>query len=129
MRNYVNLEGIQSPIEIKSGIARNWLHKLGFEYKNIKKDVFVDGHEQLDVIEDCKKFLNTIKDLEPYLVEFEEDGSIKTKKYLDNCVMGGNKHRSVNVITHDKCTFSANDRIWKAWTQIRDIFLRPKKKG
>ena len=129
MRDYVNLEGIQSPIEIKSRTARNWLHKLGFEYKDVKKDVFVDGHERPDVVEDRKKFLSTMKDLEPYLVEFEEDGSMKTKEYPDDCAVGGDKRRPVIVITHDECTFSANDGIRKAWTQIGDTFLRPKGRG
>ena len=52
MRDYVNPEGIQTPIVIKSRTARKWLHKLGFEYKDIKKDVFVDEHERPVVVED-----------------------------------------------------------------------------
>ena len=123
MRDYVNLEGVQSPIEIKSRTARNWLHKLGFEYKDVKKDVFVYGHERPDMVEDRKKFLSTMKDLEPYLVEFEEDGSVKTKEYPDDCVVEEDKRRPVIVITHDECTFSANDGIRKAWTRIGDTFL------
>lgn len=123
MRDYVNLEGVQSPIEIKSRTARNWLHKLGFEYKDVKKDVFVDGHERPNVMENCKKFLSTMKDLEPYLVKFEEDGSIKTKEYPDDCAVGRDKRRPVIVITDDECTFSANDGIQKAWTRIGDTFL------
>ena len=114
MRDYVNLKGIQSPIEIKSRISRNWLYKLGFKYKDIKKDIFVDEYERLDVVEDRKKFSSTMKDLEPYLVEFEEDESIKTKEYPDDCAVGGDKRRLVIVITHDEYTFLANDGIWKA---------------
>ena len=41
------------------------------------------------MVEDREKFLNTMKDLEPYLVEFEEDGSIKAKNYPDDCAVGG----------------------------------------
>ena len=123
LRDYVNLGGVQSAIEIKSRTARNWLHKLGFEYKDVKKDVFVDGHERSDVVEDRKKFLSTMKDLEPYLVKFEEDGSMKTKEYPDNCAVGGDKCRLVIVITHNECTFSANDGIRKAWTRIGDTFF------
>ena len=66
------------------------------------------------MVEDCQKFLRIIKDLEPYLVEFEEDGSMKTKNYPDNCAVVGNIRWPVIVITHDECTFSANDRIWRA---------------
>lgn len=70
-----------------------------------------------------------MKELEPYLVEFEEDGSMKTKEYLSDCVVGGDIHRPVIAITHDKCTFSANNRIQKAWTQNRDIHLQSKGRG
>lgn len=87
LHKYVSPEGIQTPIEIKSRKAHNWLYKLGFEYKNIKKDVFIDGHERPDKIEDCEKFLNIIKDLKLYLVEFEKDGLIKAKNYLNDCIM------------------------------------------
>lgn len=81
------------------------------------------------MIEDCKKFFSTIKDLESYLVEFEEDKSMKRKENLDDCAMSGNKHWLVIVIIHNECIFSANDGIWKAWTQIRNTFLRPKRWG
>ena len=90
---------------------QKWLYKLGFEYKNIKKDVFVDGHERPDVVEDCQKFLRIMKDLELYLVEFKKDGSMKTKNYPDNCVIGANIRQPIIVITYNEYTFSANDGI------------------
>lgn len=43
--------------------------------------------------------------------------------------MGGGDCQPVIVITHDECIFSANDGICKAWTQIGDTFLRPKRWG
>lgn len=129
MRDYINPEGIQTPIEIKSRTVRNWLHRLGFEYKNIKKNVFVDRHERPDVLKDRQKFLKMIKDLEPYLVEFEEDGSMKAKSYPNDCAVGSNTRWPVIVIIHDECTFSTNDGIRKAWTWIGDTFLQPKRRG
>lgn len=45
LKEYVNPESVPISIEIKSYTARNWLHKLDFEYKDVKKDVFIDGHE------------------------------------------------------------------------------------
>lgn len=70
-----------------------------------------------------------MKNLKPYQVEFEEDGSMKTKNYPDNCAVGSNIHQPVIVITHDECTFSANDEIQRAWTCVGDTFLRPKRRG
>lgn len=106
-------EKVQTPIEIKSRTVCKWLYKLGFKYKNVKKNVFVDKYEQPDVVEDCEKFLNIMKDLKPYLVEFEEDESMKTKNYLNHCAIKRDVHCSVIVITYDKCTLFANDRIQK----------------
>lgn len=80
------------------------------------------------MIEDRAKFLQVMKDLEPYIVEFEEDGSMKAKDYLSDCAVGGDIRRPVIVITHDECTFSANDGIRKAWSQ-GGTFLRPKGRG
>lgn len=80
LKGYVNPERITNSIEIKSRTARNWLHRLGFEYKDLKKDVFVDGHERSDVVEDRKRFLEKMEELKPYLVEFNEDGTMKDRQ-------------------------------------------------
>lgn len=125
----MNPEGEESPVEIKSRTARKWLHRLGFEYKDVKKDVFVDGHKRSDVVEDRERFLKKMEELRPYLVEFDENGAMKDKTYPLDCVVGGEDCRPVIVITHDECTFFANDGIRKAWTRIGDTFLRPKGRG
>lgn len=122
-------EGVQTLIVIRSCTAQRWLHELGFEYKEVKKDVFIDGHERPDVVEDCQKFLQKMKDLEPYLVEFESNGVIKPKVYPVDCVVGDYKRQPVIVITHDECTFSANDGKCRAWTREGESWLQPKGRG
>ena len=122
----MNAKEIPTPITICSHTAQQWLHHLGFEYKEVKKDVFADGHKHPDVVEDCKHFLNRMKDFEPYLVEFEADGAMKPKTYSLDCAVGGNKQCPVIVITHDECIFSANDGKRTAWTRQEESWLRPK---
>lgn len=63
------------------------------------------------MIEDCEKFLNTIKNLEPYLMEFEEDELMKIKHYLNDYVIKRYVRRPIIVITNNKCMFSINNRI------------------
>lgn len=111
MQTYANLKKEQTSIKIKSKMARKWLYKLEFKYKDAEKDVFVDRHEQLNVVKDHENFINTIKDLKPYLVEFKEDGSIKTKNHQDDYTLKGDIYNLIIVITHDECTFSANNTI------------------
>ena len=75
------------------------------------KDIFVDGHKWSNVVEDQKNFLYKMKELKPYIVELDENGAMKPKVYLADCVVEGNNRWPVIVITHDQCTFSANDGI------------------
>lgn len=129
LKTYENTQGIKTPITIRSRTAQRWLRKLGYEYKNVRKNVFIDGHERSDVIEDRNNFLKKMEELKPYMIEFEEDGAMKAKTYPSDCEVGGPGRRPIVVITHDECTFSANDGIRKAWIQKGDTFLLPKGQG
>ena len=73
------------PITITSRTARKWLRKVGFSYGEVKKNVFVDGHERPDVVQDRNAFVRTLEMLAHYLVEFNEDGTIKDKVYPPGC--------------------------------------------
>ena len=129
LKDYVNSEEVEVPIEICSRTARTWLNKLGYEYKDVRKDVFIDGHERPDMVEDRANFLKVMEDLKPYMVEFEPDGTMKPKIYPINCVVEGSNRRLVIVITNDECTFSANDGVRQAWTKKRDTYLQPKRRS
>lgn len=92
MKNYVNLQRIETLITIRSHIAWTWLRKLGYIYQDLHKNVFVDGHKQPDVVEDCANFLKRIEELKPYIVEYNQDRVIKPKMYPSNCAVGGKDH-------------------------------------
>ena len=53
------------------------------------------------MIEDFEQFLKIMKELEPYLVEFEQNGTMKAKNYLSDCKIEGEKCRPIIVIKHD----------------------------
>lgn len=110
LKDYVNLKRLETPIKIRLCTARQWLNQLVYIYRDIKKDVFVNGHERANVVEDRKAFLKIMLDLEPYLVEFDSKGNMKDKVYPYDCQIGRIDWRSVIAIMHDECTFSANDR-------------------
>jgi len=44
--------------KISDGAARRWLRKLGYELKECKKGIYVDGHEREDVVAYRKEFLD-----------------------------------------------------------------------
>ena len=91
--------------------------------------MFFDGHEREDVIEYRETFLNEMKSLLPYFVEFFEDGTMVPKEYPDDCAVGGPDRRPIIMITHDENIFSANDGCRKVWTLYGQGILRPKGKG
>ena len=62
-------------------------------------------------------------------MEFCDDGSIEKKVYLSHCAVNDPNKRPIIFITHDKCTFSANDGWYQAWLKKGDAFLQPKKRG
>ena len=126
LKTYVNPQGEEISITIRLRTARRWLGQLGYEYKDVHKDVFIDGHERSDVVEDCKNFLRRMEEFKLYMIEFEENGAMKEKIYLPDYAVHSPNRRPIIVITHDKCIFSGNDDIQKAWTRKGDTFLRPK---
>lgn len=87
MKNYVNLQGIKTPIIICLRKVQTWLWKLRYIYKIVHKDVFVNSHEQSDIVEDCTNFLNQMKELKSYIVEFSHNSAMKPKVYLSNCAI------------------------------------------
>lgn len=129
LKEYVNPKGIETPVVICSCTVQTWLRKLGFVYKKMCKDVFIDSYEWPDVMEDQNCFLIKIEELKPYMVEFNENGTMKVKDYLVDCAVRGEECRTIIIITHDECTFSRNDGVQKAWTWEGDTFLRPKRRG
>lgn len=70
----------------------------------------MDKHKLFNMIEDQEQFLKTIKEFEPYLVEFEGDGIMKAKNYLSDCKIKDNEYQ---LIIQNKCKFSLNDSICK----------------
>lgn len=67
--------------------------------------------------------------MEPYLVEFNEDSIIKDKVYSSGYKVNNSEHQPIIVIIYNEYTFSANDGIRKAWTQIGETFLRLQEQG
>ena len=124
----MNSKGDRDPIHIQSRIARKWLNRLGYKYHNIGKNVFINGHKRSNVIKDRETFLETMKNLSPYLVEFDKDDNIALKSYLADCEMGRSQRQPIIFITHDECIFSSNDGPKSGWQRDGDTFICLKNK-
>jgi len=61
---------------IRARSARRWLRQLGFQYKDVWKGIYYDGHGRLNVIEYRNEFLEHIEQqLKPYLIQYDELGN------------------------------------------------------
>lgn len=78
--------------------------------------MFFDGHERKNVIKYRETFLDEIKSLLLYFVEFLKDGAMVLIEYLSNCQVGRLEKIPIIMITYDKSTFSTNDSCKKVWT-------------
>ena len=94
---------------IRSRTARKWLNRLGYKWKDEQKVFFFDGHEREDVMKYQETFLEEMKSLLPYFVEFQDDGIILPQEYPENYAVGGPNQQPIIMITHDESTFLAND--------------------
>lgn len=75
----------------------------------LERGFFFDGHEWEEVVEYRETFLEEMKSLLPYFVQFEEDGKILPKEYASDCAIEGPDRRPIIMIIHDESTFSTND--------------------
>ncbi|CAG8492388.1 359_t:CDS:2, partial [Cetraspora pellucida] len=50
--------------------AKNWLKIFGFEYSEVKKEMYMDGHEYVDVVAYHERFLEKIAEFEAHMVVF-----------------------------------------------------------
>lgn len=80
-------------------------------YKDIFKDIFIDGHKRLDLVKNFANFLKQMKELKPFLVKFNKDNIMKSKVYLPNCIIKGRNFWSIMIITYDEYIFFAKDKI------------------
>ena len=101
--------GIKEKITISHTTAREWLKILGWEYKDHSKNIYFDGHECEDVVEDRRRFLQQWAELQKRMITYE--GENLDQKILP--VLSPDVSKIV-PITHDKSVFYANNGIIKA---------------
>ena len=79
--DYVATPGIQEKLETKArGISlrtgQRWLKKLNWWYNQKRNGMYIDGHEQKDVVQYWDGFLKRWKGYEKRMVTFDNDGNI-----------------------------------------------------
>lgn len=128
---YIRLQEIDTLIVISLYTAWRWLYQLGYKYKDLYKDIFVNGHEQSNIVNNCKNFLKKIEEFKPYVMKFEKDDIMKLKVYPSSCIIKEDKCRpTIIIIPHDEYIFSINNGVQRVSVGLKKeiYFYNPKVK-
>src|SRR5690606_4251716 len=111
---------------IRARTARRFLHKMGFSFKTVTKNVYIDGHECSDVVEYRENvFLPKWKEFSRRFVIFNENG-LGEWEFPTELKIG---EKPLVLVTHDESTFNANDGKRRLWVENGKMPLRQKSKG
>ncbi|KIJ25471.1 hypothetical protein M422DRAFT_273562, partial [Sphaerobolus stellatus SS14] len=106
--------------KISESCARRWLIKLGYEMKEVKKAMYVDGHERPDVV----KYRNQ------FLTEISKNAHLR-RTYCDEDLepieptLGCGEKLHVPIF-HDESTCHANQQRRRVWVREGKMPLRKK---
>jgi len=121
----VSIAGIQRRIKraLTSRSARAWLLKLGWNWKEVKRGVYQDGHERDDIKAYRQNtFLPRMQALRPRMMEWDDSLEPISKILEPNT-------KPVVFVTHDECTFNLNDGRKRIWIHKDHAPIRKKGRG
>ena len=119
-------EGNTASLSPRARTARGWLHMMGANFRDFRKDVYVDGHEREDVQRYRREeFIPKWLELRKRLCQFDPDHEASPWRIPT----GLGDEKPTILVTHDESTFNANDGRKRGWI-VEDKFpLLPKSRG
>jgi len=121
----ISIAGIHRRIKraLSSRSAWAWLLEVGWNWKEVKKGVYRDGHESQEVREYRDNiFLPQMQSLEPLMRGWDADLEVVSKPLVTGVW-------PIVFITHDECTFNSNNRRRKIWIHEDNTPIRKKGRG
>lgn len=117
--------------------AQQWLHAHGWRYSRKSNGMYVDGHEQADVVEYRKAFVERWQQYEKRFITYsyqkELVGGVEIEHEIIQKPMKGFpvplwERFWLILVTHDESTFYKNDHRRLCWGHCDDKAV-PQKKG
>jgi len=109
-------------MSVTASTGIRWLKKLGFQWKEVRKGVYIDGHEKPDVVFYREQsVLPKWKELEPRMPKWSPLG------HLDQAPLPVGE-RLLIACAHDECTFHSNDGLHHRWVHKDKHLIRKKSK-
>jgi hypothetical protein len=110
----------KTPLTIRT--AQRWLIKLGWTHTIVKKGVYMDGHERLDVVHyRNEEFLPAMLKFEERMVHYEGPELTRVEPKLKP------GEEEIIPLFHDECCFHGNDEKNHAWYYSDVSFLAKRK--
>lgn len=113
-----------SQLSISPRTARTWLHKLGFDVRETKRALYIDGHERADVVLARIEYLESMRKYRWRMVHNEPSDA---EKILFATLP--KEKRPLIIIYQDESTFHANDDQRTQWCDDTMRTLRHKSIG
>ena len=114
-----------SPQQIQTRTAIKWLHHLGFRPQSHKKSIYIDGHEQDDVVEYRKLYLRKLDILSSTHMPPPSCEDALTAVQTGN--PAASKH--LVLIFHDESSFHANEGQSIMSAEEGRVPIHPKNQG
>ncbi|KIJ29985.1 hypothetical protein M422DRAFT_268549 [Sphaerobolus stellatus SS14] len=108
---------------ISKPTATWWLNKLGYYSKEVKKGIYIDGHEHPDVTQARKCYISRIAELHPFMPIVNNE--TLEVSYL---VLPPGK-RIIIAIYHDEMSVATNEQRHCVWLAEEQQILRKKGNG
>jgi len=121
----LSIAGIHRRIKnaLSSRSARAWLARLGWNWKEVHKGIYKDGHERDDVKQYRDTvFLPQMAAWKSRMMEWDENLQL-IPQALENGV------KPLVFVTHDESTFNSNDGHRKIWVHSDRAPIRKKGRG
>lgn len=119
-------ERLQLPnhIPISGRQARRWMNKLGFQFRELKKGSYVDGHERPDVVQYRDEFLIRMEVYQKRMIRFiGDDCEIALRPELEE------GEPLLIMLVQDESCFASNEGQQNAWILKDKNILKPKGPG
>jgi hypothetical protein len=105
-------------------MAQRWLKRLRLRYMKKETGMYINGHEQEDIVDYRKKFVQHWKEYEKQFVIYDNKGQVVSWPH-GFAVPGVRFH--LILVTHDELTFYENDHRKTKWVHEKEKAATEKK--
>ncbi|KIJ50195.1 hypothetical protein M422DRAFT_246031 [Sphaerobolus stellatus SS14] len=95
---------------ISESTAYRWLGKLGYQSREVKKGIYIDGHERPDVIQSRKQYISKIREYQSAAMPIIDDTTAEIVHPLlpQECPV-------IIAIHHDEMSVATNEQRRRLW--------------